>query len=78
MVLGILGIICCNLLAPVAWVLGHSELQTIASGASSPQGEGTARAGMILGIIGSVLLALGLAWLMFWGGLATMAALFDH
>jgi len=79
LVLGILGIItCCNVLSPVAWVLGNSELRAIARGASSPQGEGVARAGMILGIIGSVMLAFAVVWLMFLGGLATMAALFDH
>lgn len=70
LILGILGVIgglgsccCCLFLllalcAPVAWFLGQRELAAIRAGQSSAAGEGSARAGMVLGMVGSGLLAL--------------------
>jgi hypothetical protein len=70
LVLGILGLLgnvgsccCClslilGLCSPVAWYLGRKELNAIAAGRAPAGGEGAARAGMICGIIGTVLLAL--------------------
>ena len=70
LVLGILGVVCCGLLAPFAWIMGSSELKAIRAGTSPAAGEGLAKAGMILGIIGSVLLILSLLWVFFAGGMA--------
>ena len=70
LVLGIIGIVCCGLLGPVAWILGKQELNAIAAGQSPASGEGVAKAGMILGIIATVLLAFGLLWILFFGGMA--------
>jgi len=72
LVLGILGVVCCGILAPVAWIMGSSELKSIAAGAAPATGEGMAKAGMILGIIGTVLLVLSLLWLFFAGGMAVL------
>jgi hypothetical protein len=72
LILGILGILCCSIVAPVAWVLGSQELKDIAAGRSSAAGEGLAKAGKILGIIGTVLLILGRVWVVFFGGLAVI------
>ena len=72
LILGILGIICCGLLAPIAWYLGSQELQAIAAGQSPAGGEGLAKAGKILGIIGTVLLVLGVVWIFFAGGMAVI------
>ena len=72
LVLGILSILCCGLLGPVAWYLGSQELKKIAAGASPAAGEGMAKAGMILGIIGTVLLVLSLLWIFFAGGMAVL------
>jgi len=72
LVLGILGIVCCGLLAPVAWFMGSAELKSIRAGAAPAAGEGLAKAGMILGIIGSVLLILSLLWIFFAGGMAIL------
>lgn len=63
------------MLAPIAWYLGNQELQRIARGESPAANEGMARAGMILGIIGTVLLALGLHWVVFFGGLSLFTGL---
>lgn len=59
LVLGILGLILCQVLAPFAWVMGNKELDAIAGGRRPPENRSTANAGRILGIIGTVLLALG-------------------
>ncbi|MFQ5525009.1 MAG: hypothetical protein ACE5GX_01980 [Thermoanaerobaculia bacterium] len=72
LILGILGIICCGLLAPVAWYIGSQELKAIAAGAAPAAGEGLAKAGMILGIIGTILLVLTLLWVFFAGGMAVL------
>ena len=75
LVLGILSIICCQLAGPIAWFLGRQELALIGAGSVSAQDETTVKIGMILGIIASVLLMLGLIWVIFLGGLASLGAL---
>lgn len=60
LVLGILGLIICGVLAPVAWIMGKNELEAIDSGRRPPENRGTANAGRILGIIGTVLIGIGL------------------
>jgi hypothetical protein len=60
LVLGILGLVICNVLAPIAWYMGNGELAAIDAGRRPPENRGTANAGKILGIIGTVLLALGI------------------
>ena len=58
LVLGILGLIICGVLAPIAWVMGNNELEAIQAGRRPPENRGTANAGRILGIIWTVLLAI--------------------
>lgn len=58
LVLGILGFVLCGVLAPFAWSMGAKELKAIDDGMRDPANRGTANAGKILGIIGSVFLAL--------------------
>ncbi|MDI6784236.1 MAG: DUF4190 domain-containing protein [bacterium] len=74
LVLGILGIACCGLCAPFAWVIGSAELKQIKAGLSSQAGKGFAQAGMIMGIIGTILLILTivgmLIYFLFFVGLA--------
>lgn len=72
LILGILGLICCGLLAPIAWYLGNQEVKAIREGRSSLAGEGLAKAAMILGIIGTILLVLTTLWIFFAGGLAIL------
>jgi uncharacterized membrane protein YjgN (DUF898 family) len=75
LVLGILGIVCCGLLAPIAWYMGNQELQAIRQGRAPATGEGLAKAGQILGIIGTVLLVLTVIWIFFMGGMAFLSAM---
>jgi uncharacterized membrane protein YjgN (DUF898 family) len=60
LVLGILGIIICGILAPFAWSMGNKELAAIDAGLRPPENRGTANAGRIMGIIGTVLLGIGI------------------
>ncbi len=62
LILGILGILCCPILAPIAWYLGSQ----------APPEDGTGKAAMILGIIGTILFVLTLLWLFLAGGLAVL------
>ena len=50
---GLLGIFCCGIFAPVAWVSGNSALAKY--GDNDPGDRGTVQAGRILGIVGTVL-----------------------
>jgi TRAP-type C4-dicarboxylate transport system permease small subunit len=63
LVLGILGIVICGILAPFAWNIGNKELAAIDAGRRAPENRGTANAGRILGIVGTVLLAIGIVFL---------------
>jgi hypothetical protein len=67
LVLGILGLLCCPILGPIAWYMGSQELRNISAGVSDASGEGSAQAGKVLGIAGTVLWILGF---MAWVGLA--------
>ena len=57
--LGILGILVCQVLAPFAMVMGRRAVKEIDASNGTIGGRGSAQAGYILGIIGTVLLALG-------------------
>lgn len=59
LVLGIVGLVLCQLTAPIASVMGRSELRAIAEGRRPPENQGLASAGRLLGIIGTVLLTVG-------------------
>lgn len=59
LVLGLLGLLLCQVLSPFAWMQGNKALQRIAESNGGLEGEGMAKAGQILGIIGTILLGLG-------------------
>ena len=60
--LGILGIVCCGLLAPVAFFIGNASRNRIKASGGTLGGSGMATAGFVLGIIGMVELALGILY----------------
>ncbi len=60
LVLGILGIVICGILAPIAWVMGNNAIKEIDRNPSAYSNRGTVNAGRILGIIGTVLWAIGI------------------
>jgi len=59
LILGIVGLVCCGILAPVAAILGFVSRNRIAQSGGALGGGGLAMAGMILGIIGTVLWIIG-------------------
>ena len=60
LVLGILGLVLCQLISPVAWVMGNRVVAEIDASNGQLGGRGTANAGRICGIVGTILIGLGL------------------
>lgn len=73
LVLGILSLVLCQVLGPVAWVMGNKELEGIDAGRRAPEGRGTAQAGRILGIISTVLMIVGIGFLVIFGFIGLLA-----
>lgn len=63
LVLGILGLLCCGFLAPVAWILGQKSVREIDASGGALAGRGEAKAGQVLGIIGTVIMVLVVIWI---------------
>jgi hypothetical protein len=59
LVIGILGVVLCQILGPFAWAMGKKTLDEIDASQGRLGGRGAAQAGYVLGIVGTVLLALG-------------------
>jgi hypothetical protein len=59
LVIGILGVVLCQIIAPFAWSIGKKTLDEIDASQGRLGGRGAAQAGYVLGIVGTVLLALG-------------------
>jgi len=61
LVLSVVGLVVCGgVLCPVGWYLAHKEIAAIDSGRRDPSKRDTAQAGKIVGIIGTVLVAVGI------------------
>ncbi len=58
LILGILGVTLFSLCAPFAWWFGLKDKQAVDAGRRDPTNRGYSLAGMVLGIIGTALLAL--------------------
>lgn len=80
LVLGILGVVLCQVLGPFAWVVGKRTLDEIDASQGQVGGRGAAQAGYVLGIVGTVMLGLALVVLLLYvifaiavigGGIAT-------
>ncbi len=63
LVLGILGVVACQVLGPVAWWMGKKTLEEIDASGGRYGGRGAAQAGYVMGVVGTVLLALALVFL---------------
>lgn len=74
LVLGILSIVCCNLVGPVAWVMGNADLKAMREQRMDPAGEGSTNAGRICGIVGTVLLGISLLMMVGWLAFGLFAA----
>lgn len=58
LVLGILGVVLCQVLGPFAWWMGKRTMDEIDAAGGRYGGRGAAQAGYVLGIVGTLLLAL--------------------
>ncbi len=66
LVLGILSLVVCGLLGPVAWVMGNTAVREMnANPAIDYRNRGNVTAGRVCGIIGTVLLVLGALMMVF-------------
>jgi hypothetical protein len=64
LILGILGLVLCQVLSPFAWVIGNRALREIDASGGRLGGRGQVNAGRICGIVGSVLLIVAAASLL--------------
>jgi hypothetical protein len=80
LVISVLGLCtCCGLiLSPIGWYLGGQELKAIAAGQSPAAGETIAKVAQIVGIVGTLCLALALLWIFAMGGLVVVNTWIDH
>ncbi|MCO6004730.1 DUF4190 domain-containing protein [Actinoallomurus purpureus] len=62
MVLGILGLVLCGLLSPIALFMGMSAKRRIRESGGYIGGEGNATAGIVMGAIGTAFIVLGLVF----------------
>lgn len=80
LVIGLIGIMtCCGvILSPIAWYLGVQEQKAIREGRSPVAGEALAKIATILGIVGTVVLALLVLWIFLMGGLAVISGFLNR
>lgn len=71
--LGILALVMCSALGPVAWAMGSTDLAAIDRGELDPAGRGLVTAGRVCGIVATVLLIMVVfAMLMMFGMLSRL------
>jgi hypothetical protein len=59
LVLGILGLLICGILAPIAWVMGNNAMAEIDRNPTAYSNRGIVQAGRILGIVGTAIWIIG-------------------
>ncbi len=74
MVLGILSLVVCGLLGPIAWSMGNTELGRIDRGEADPSARGSAVAGRICGMIASIILIIGVVAVVLLFGIAATSS----
>jgi hypothetical protein len=62
LILGILGLVVCQLTGPFAWVMGNAALRDIDANPAAYSNRSTVQAGRICGIIATAILVLGLVF----------------
>ena len=65
MILGIVSLVCCSLCGPVALFMSLGARKRIAASGGTIGGGGMATAGLILGILGTIVLVLGIIYVIF-------------
>jgi hypothetical protein len=82
LVLGILGLLVCQVCGIIAWVMANKDIPKMSAGTMDPAGLGNAKAGKICGIISVVLLALAIVFYFVFGaamfGIAASEGAFEQ
>ena len=65
LILGICGLVICQVLGPFAWSMGNKALREIDASNGQVGGRDTVKVGRILGIIGTIILGLSVLVLVF-------------
>lgn len=65
LVLGILSLVCCGLLGPVAWAMGNGAIAEIDRSGTVWSNRGSVQAGRVCGIISTCLLGLAVLFVLF-------------
>ena len=63
--LAILGWTVCQIFSPFAWSMGASDLREMRAGRMDNSGYGMTQAGVVLGIIGTILLIVAAVFIVF-------------
>ena len=63
LILGICGLVLCQVLGPFAWSMGNKALREIDASNGQVGGRDTVKVGRILGIIGTIILGLSILFL---------------
>jgi hypothetical protein len=63
--LGILSLVVCTILGPIAWSMGNEEMRRMDAGETDPSQRGSVNAGRICGIIGTAFLIFSAVIIMF-------------
>ena len=64
MVLGIIGLLSCQVLSPFAWAIGRKAVAEIDASGGRLDGRSQAQTGYVLGVIGTIVLVLGALFLL--------------
>jgi uncharacterized membrane protein YjgN (DUF898 family) len=75
MILGILSLVLCQIIGPVAWVMGKKALNEIDASGGAIGGRSSVMAGYICGMIASILLILTILFIILMVVLAAIGAL---
>lgn len=65
LVLGILSLVVCGIMGPIAWVMGNEDLRQIDMGNASPNDRGQIQAGRICGMIATILMVVSIFFVIF-------------
>ena len=69
LILGLVSLLACGLIGPVAWSMGGTDLKKMRAGTMDPRGEGETKAGYVCGIIATIFLGITVimigVWLVF-------------
>ena len=75
LVFGILSIVCCGILGPVAWIMGNQSLKMLDQPMVDQSERGIVNGGRICGIVGTVFMVLGIVYYVVVLGLGLSGAL---